>query len=223
MLQNYDHAVAVADGPIGQEIWGNMAEEIGVHLVTILLFSFRHIYNTKMPINNLDDFAKMKYRVPKNVVMIDTYKAFGSDPVPIAWSEALTATQTGTVDGGDLPIDVMFSQKFHDVAKHVAETGHFTLAPPFFVSDKFMQKLTDEQKDALHMAAKVATAASRFHTNYGMSIVKEKMIAAGVTFTSPDIGPWVERAKSVHKAFGEERGAEYVAIMDKNLRSSSIK
>ena len=42
--------------------------------------------------------------------MIDTYKAFGSDPVPIAWSEALTATQTGTVDGGDLPIDVMYSQ-----------------------------------------------------------------------------------------------------------------
>ena len=101
MLQNYEHAVAVADGPIGQEIWGNMAEEIGVHLVTIPLFSFRHIYNTKMPINNLADFAKMKYRVPKNVVMIDTYKAFGSDPVPIAWSEALTATQTGTVDGGD--------------------------------------------------------------------------------------------------------------------------
>ena len=66
-----------------------------------------------MPINNLADFAKMKYRVPKNVVMVDTYKAFGSDPVPIAWSEALTATQTGTVDGGDLPIDVMYSQKLY--------------------------------------------------------------------------------------------------------------
>jgi TRAP-type C4-dicarboxylate transport system substrate-binding protein len=215
MLQNFEHAVAVADGPIGQEIWGNMAEEIGVHLVTIPLFSFRHIYNTKMPINNLADFAKMKYRVPKNVVMIDTYKAFGSDPVPIAWSEALTATQTGTVDGGDLPIDVFMSQKFHDVAKHVAETGHFTLAPPFFVGDKFMQKLSDEQKEAMDMAARVATAASRFHTNYGMSIVKEKLIASGVTFTQPDIGPWVELAKGVHKAFGEERGPEYVAIMDK--------
>ena len=100
MLQNYDHAVAVADGPIGQEIWGNMAEEIGVHLVTIPLFLFVHVYNTKMPINNLDDFAKMKYRVPKNVVMIDTYKAFGSDPVPIAWSEALTATQTAPLMEG---------------------------------------------------------------------------------------------------------------------------
>jgi hypothetical protein len=41
------------------------------------------------------------------------------------------------------------------------------------------------------------------------------MKAAGVTFTSPDKGPGVEKAKAVHKAFGDERGAEYVAIMDK--------
>ena len=215
MIQNYEHAVKVADGPVGEEIWGDMPKEVGVHLYSIPLFSFRHIYNTKMPINNLADFAKMKYRVPKNVVMVDTYKAFGSDPVPIAWSEALTATQTGTVDGGDLPIDVMYSQKFHDIAKHVAKTGHFVLAPPFFVSDKFMKKLDDKQKEAMHMASKIATAASRFHTNYGMGIVQKKMEAAGVQFTQPDIGPWVEKAKKVHAEFGEKRGPEYVAIMDK--------
>ena len=214
MIQNYEHAVKVADGPIGQQIWGNMAEEVGVHLVTIPLFSFRHIYNTKMPINSLDDFAQMKYRVPKNVVMIDTYKAFGSDPVPIAWSEALTATQTGTVDGGDLPLDVIYSQKFHDVAKHVAKTGHFVLAPPFFVSDKFMQKMDDKQKEAFDMAVKIASAASRFHTNYGMDLVQQKLEAAGVTVTEPDIKPWVEKAKAVHEAFGKERGGDYPTIME---------
>ena len=58
MIQNYEHAVKVADGPVGQEIWGGMPKEVGVHLVTIPLFSFRHIYNTKQPINNLADFAK---------------------------------------------------------------------------------------------------------------------------------------------------------------------
>ena len=215
MIQNYEHAVKVADGPVGQEIWGGMPKEVGVHLVTIPLFSFRHIYNTKQPINNLADFAKMKYRVPKNTVMVDTYKAFGSDPVPIAWSEALTATQTGTVDGGDLPLDVQYSQKFHDIAKHVAMTGHFVPAPPFFVSDKFMKKLNDEQMEAMQMAAKIATAASRFHTNYGMSIVQKKMEGTGVKFTQPDIGPWVEKAKAVHTAFAKERGAEYTAIMEK--------
>lgn len=214
MIQNFDHAVKVADGPIGQKIWGDMAKEVGVHLVSIPLFSFRHIYNTKMPINTLADFAKMKYRVPKNVVMIDTYKAFGSDPVPIAWSEALTATQTGTVDGGDLPMDVFHSQKFHDVAKHVAKTGHFVLAPPFFVSDKFMKKMDANQKAAFDMAVKIATAASRFHTNYGMDLVQKKLEAAGVTITEPDIGPWVAKAKKVHEAFGKKRGGDYPAIME---------
>ena len=214
MIQNYDHAVKVADGPVGKMIWGDMPKEAGVHLISIPLFSFRHIYNTKQPINNLADFAKMKYRVPKNVVMVDTYTAFGSDPVPIAWSEALTATQTGTVDGGDLPIDVMYSQKFHDVAKHVAMTGHCVLAPPFFVSDKFMKKLNDEQKAALDMAAKIATAASRHHTNYGMGLVRTKMEALGVAFTEPDTGPWIEKAKAVHKAFAEKRGPEYVKLME---------
>jgi tripartite ATP-independent transporter DctP family solute receptor len=213
MIQNFEHAVKVSDGPIGQMIWGSMPKEVGVHLVTIPLFSFRHIYNTKMPINNLTDFAKMKYRVPKNVVMIDTYKAFGSDPVPIAWSEALTATQTGTVDGGDLPIDVMYSQKFHDVAKHVAKTGHFVLAPPFFVSDKFMKKMNDEQRAAMDMAAKVATAASRFHTNYGMGLVQKKMEKLGVKFTEPETGPWIAKAKTVHAAFAKKRGGDYPSLM----------
>jgi len=166
-----------------------------------------------MPINNLADFAKMKYRVPKNVVMIDTYKAFGSDPVPIAWSEALTATQTGTVDGGDLPLDVIYSQKFHDIAKHIAKTGHFVLAPPFFVSDKFMKKMDAKQKEAFDMAVKIATAASRFHTNYGMDLVQKKLEAAGVKVTEPDIKPWVAKAKSVHESFGEKRGGDYPALM----------
>ena len=214
MIQNYEHAVRVADGPVGQMIWGDMPKEVGVHLVSIPLFSFRHIYNTKQPINNLADFAKLKYRVPKNVVMVDTYTAFGSDPVPIAWSEALTATQTGTVDGGDLPIDVMYSQKFHDVAKHVAMTGHFVLAPPFFVSDKFMQKLDDEQRAALDMAAKIATAAARHHTNYGMGLVQAKLEKLGVKFTQPELAPWIEKAKSVHEAFAKKRGPEYTKIME---------
>ena len=77
-----------------------------------------------------------------------------------------------------------------------------------------MQKMDDKQKEAMEMAARIAEQASRFHTNYGMGIVEEKLIAAGVTFTRPDTGPWIEKAKQVHKAFAEERGAEYVKIMD---------
>ncbi len=213
MLQSYEHALKVVDGPVGQKIWGNMPKEAGVHLVKISLVSFRHVYNTKTAINSIKDFAPLKYRVPKNVVMVDTYKAFGSDPVPMAWSETLTAVQTGTVDGGDLPIDVIYAQKFHEVAKHVAMTGHFALAPPFFVSDKFMQKLTPAQKETMQMAADIAAAAAREHTLAGLAGVKKKLIASGVKFTNPDKKPFISAAAKVHDAFAAKRGAEYVELI----------
>ncbi len=214
MLQNLEHAFKVVDGDAGQRIWGAMPEEAGVHLVKIVLVSFRHIYNSKQSIDSIEDFRPLKYRVPKNVVMVDTYKAFGSDPVPMAWSETLTAVQTGTVDGGDLPLDVIYTQKFHEVAKHIALTGHFALAPPFFVSTKFMDKLTDEQKDALYMSADIAAAAARAHLRIGNEGFTQKLEAAGVQFTSPDTGPFIEAAAKVHEAFAAERGPEYVELVD---------
>ena len=215
MLQNYEHAIKVVDGPVGQMIWKDMPKEAGVHLVAITLVSFRHIYNTKKAITSISDFAPLKYRVPKNVVMVDTYKAFGSDPVPLAWSETLTAVQTGTVDGGDLPVDVIYSQKFHEVAKHIAMTGHFALAPPFFVSDKFMKKLSAEEKKAVYAAAKVAAAAARKQVlDKEASIIKTLKAKHGVKFTDPDKKPFIAAAAKVHSAFAKKRGPEYVKLIE---------
>lgn len=214
MFQSYEHAIRVIDGPVGQQIWGDMPKDAKVHMVKIPLVSFRHIYNTQTPINSIEDFKPLKYRVPKNVVMVDTYKAFGSDPVPIAWSETLTAVQTGTVDGGDLPIDVIYSQKFHEVAKHVAYTGHFALTPIFGVSDRFMSKLNDEQREMLQLAADIGAAAARKHTLTAEAGVAKKLEAQGVTFTHPDKTPFIEGAKMVHAAFAEERGPEYVKLIE---------
>jgi TRAP-type transport system periplasmic protein len=213
MLQSLEHVHKVVDGPVGDMIWADMPKEAGVHMVKISLVSFRHIYNTKTPINSIEDFKPLKYRVPKNVVMVDTYKAFGSEPVPMAWSETLTAVQTGTVDGGDLPIDVIYSKKFYESAKHVAMTGHFALTPPFFVSDKFMQKLSPAQKEAMYMAADIAAAAAREHTRQGLAGVRAKLEAAGVQFTSPDKAPFIAGAAKVKDAFAKDRGEVHVKLV----------
>lgn len=215
MLQNLKHGLKVVDGPVGQMIWKDMAKDTGVHLVAITFVSFRHIYNSKKPINTIADFGPLKYRVPKNVVMVDTYKAFGSDPVPLAWSETLTAVQTGTVDGGDLPIDVIYSQKFHEVAKNIAMTGHFALTPPFFVSDKFMSKLTADEKAAVYASAKVAGLAARKQVaEKEASIIETLKSKHGVKFTSPDTKPFIAAAAKVHAAFAKKRGGDYTKLIE---------
>ena len=214
MFQSYEHAIRVIDGPVGQMIWGDMPKDAGVHMVKIPYVVFRHLYNTNQAINSIEDFKPLKYRVPKNVVMVDTYKAFGSDPIPLAWSETLTAVQTGTVDGGDLPIDGIYTQKFYEVAKHIAYTGHFALTPVFGVSDKFMKKLTAAQMESFDLAVEIATDAARRHALNAESQYVSKLKKAGVKFTSPDKTPFIAAAARVHAAFAEKRGVAYVKLIE---------
>jgi TRAP-type C4-dicarboxylate transport system substrate-binding protein len=114
----------------------------------------------------------------------------------------------------NLPIDVIYAQKFYESAKHVAMTGHFALTPPFFVSDKFMKKLSPEQKEAMYMAADIAAAAAREHTRVGLSGVRTKLDAAGVQFTEPDKAPFIAAAALVKDAFAKDRGEEYVKLVN---------
>lgn len=215
IFKSPEHAEAVVDGPIGQAIWADMPKEARVHLVKIAAISFRHLYNTEKAIENIDDFKPLKYRVPKNSVMVDTYKAFGSDPVPLAWSETLTAVQTGTVDGGDLTIDVIYSQKFHEVAKHIAMTGHFVYTPPFFVSDRFMKKLTPEEKKAVYAAADVAAEETRkLILEDEAKLIESLKSKHGVSFTSPAREPFVQAAYKVQADFAKARGAEYERLIE---------
>jgi tripartite ATP-independent transporter DctP family solute receptor len=214
IFQSPEHAKAIVDGPIGQEIWKDMPSEAGVHLVKITAIAFRHLYNTERAIENIEDFKSLKYRVPKNSVMVDTYKAFGADPVPLAWSETLTAVQTGTVDGGDLTIDVIYSQKFHEVAKYIAMTGHFVFTPPFFVSDRFMSKLTDDEKKAVYAAANIAAEVTRKMVAEEESTLIDALKSEhGVAFTVPEKAPFIEAAAAVQAQFAKARGAGYEALV----------
>ena len=77
-----------------------------------------------------------------------------------------------------------------------------------------MDKLTDEQKDALYMAADIAAEAARAHLRIGNEGFTQKLIESGVQITTPDTKPFIEAAAEVHKAFAAERGPEYVELIE---------
>lgn len=209
VFQSYDHAIKVVDGPVGQKIAEKMLADTGVHLISFVEISFRNIYNSKRPINAIGDVAGLRYRVPKNKVMIDTYKAFGAEPTPIAWSDTFTATQTGVVDGGDSGVYWLKAAKFYEICKHYAITEHFALASPFLVSDKFMQKLTPEQRDLVRKAGNEAAQVERQAVLDSEESIAEEMKQAGVAFTYPDKAPFIAAAKVVQDEFVKERGELY--------------
>ena len=87
IFQNSDHLVKVANGPVGDRIREQIKADTGVHLLTFGGPSYRDFFNSKRPINTIEDMAGLKIRVPKNEVMLATFEAFGAEPIPLAWSE----------------------------------------------------------------------------------------------------------------------------------------
>ncbi|MCG8355552.1 MAG: TRAP transporter substrate-binding protein [Kiloniellales bacterium] len=215
IFQNTDHLLTVAGGQVGQKIRDKLQADTSVHLLTFGGPGYRDMFNSKRPINSIDDLSGLKLRVPKNQVMLATFEAFGAEPVPLAWSETPTALQTGTIDGGDNGTSVIREMKFFEFAKHLVILDHFAGFAPVFASNRFMGKLDADQRDAVLRAAK---EAGEYHTQVKLeeieSIRSWLSSEGGMAMTRPERAPFIAAAQKVQQQFAAERGDEFKALVD---------
>ena len=90
---------------------------------------FRFITNSKQPVAKLADLAPVKIRTPNNPIMIGVYRAWGTDPVPMAMDETFNALQQKVVDGQDNPLVSIATNRFYEVQKYITEP-HYKLDRP---------------------------------------------------------------------------------------------
>jgi len=160
LFRDYAHARAVLDGPIGQD----MLQKFPAKGIVALAWGengFRHMTNSKRPVNVPDDLKGLKMRTMENPVHIQAYKAFGIIPTPMAFTEVFTALQQGTVDGQENPLSVISAAKFEQVQKYMTLTGHVYSPALILMSKAQWDKLSAADKQAFADAAKEAVKANR--------------------------------------------------------------
>ncbi len=219
ILRDYAHATKVLEGPVGRELSEKSAKAAGFHIFSSTSIAFRNIYNTKRPIEKMADLKGLRFRVPPNPVAIATYKAFGVDPTPLPWSETLTATQTGIVDGGDLEPTGFLLNGFAEVAKYMAETEHFALVAPLLISDRFMKKLSAEQQAAVRRAAVESAKVGQEAELKLEKSIHGRLEAMGVKFSQPDKVPFIKAAAGVVDEIAKQRGPEFAELV-KQIRET---
>ena len=160
LFRDYAHARAVLDGPIGQELLTKFDSK-GIKALAWGENGFRHMTNSKRPINAPEDLKGLKMRTMENPVHIQAYKGFGIIPTPMAFGEVFTALQQGTVDGQENPISVISSNKFDQVQKYMTLTGHVYSAGIFLMNKALFDKLPEADKKIFLDSAKVAAKANR--------------------------------------------------------------
>ena len=160
LFKNYEHAHAVLDGPIGQEILDKFPEHDLIGLVWTEN-GFRNLTNSKHAVKEPEDAAGLKIRTMENPVHMEAFSKIGILPTPMAFPELFTALQQGTVDGQENPIGVIVSAKFSEVQKHLSLTNHVYSPAVIIVSPSVWDGLSDEEKTAFKEAGKAAAKAMR--------------------------------------------------------------
>ncbi len=160
LFRDYTHARAVLDGPIGQELLAKFPAK-GMVGLAWAENGFRHMTNSRRPVNVPDDLRGLKMRTMENPIHIEAYRQFGILPTPMAFTEVFTALQQGTVDGQENPLSVITAAKLDQVQKYLTLTGHVYSPAVFLMNKAQWEKLSEADKQAFLDAAKEAVKADR--------------------------------------------------------------
>ncbi|HHV06620.1 MAG TPA: DctP family TRAP transporter solute-binding subunit [Firmicutes bacterium] len=209
LFRDREHAYAVLDGPIGQ----NLLEKFEAKQILGLAFwenGFRHLTNSKHPVNTPEDVKGLKIRTMENPVHQDAFHALGAAPTPMAWSEVFTALQQKTIDGQENPIPIIYNQKIYEAQKHLALTGHFYSPSLLLMSAASMDKLSDEEQDIIRKAAVEAADYEREQIKIQEDEQIDKLKAEGMEITEPDHAAFQEATQSVYEKFEDQFGKELI-------------
>lgn len=143
----------VLDGPVGQRLLDSV-ESLNLRGLTWAGGAFRDMANSKRAVNTLEGMKGLKVRVMPTQVAIDSFRAMGINPVPMAYSEVFTALETGALDGHEHPPVDMLQNKMFEVEKYLTITGHVYTPVALIVSKKWFDSLSPEhQKIVREIAA----------------------------------------------------------------------
>ena len=205
-----EEAYKVLDGEVGKELLATL-EEAGLKGLAYAERGFRNVTNSVRPIANAEDLKGLKLRVMENEVYTATFKALDVNAVPMAWAEALTAMQQGTIEGQENPVNVMYSyklweygQKYATFDRHSYATAIITMSLDVFNTlDEATQEifLTSAQEAAEYERAWVAEQEAgqiQALKDNGMEIIE-----------TPDVESFRAAVQPVYAAYPQY--ADYIA------------
>lgn len=160
LFRDYTHARATMDGPVGQQLLAKMRDK-GLVGLAFGEVGFRHFTNSKHPIKKLADLKGLKIRTQENAIHLEAFRALGTQPTPMSWTEVLTALQQGTIDGQENPLSIAVSAKLWESQKYMTLSKHAFTPVAFYMSPGLFDKLSKDDQDIIRKAAEAGRAANR--------------------------------------------------------------
>jgi tripartite ATP-independent transporter DctP family solute receptor len=187
------------------------AQKKGLKVIAVWENGYRHITNSKRPINKPADLQGIKLRTPEGKWRVKMFQTYGANPSPMKFSEVFTALQTGVMDGQENPFTQIYSAKFQEVQKFLSLTGHVYTPAYATVGARKWATLPKDVRSTLEAVAKDTQGFVHRQAAKGDEELLGKLKAAGMQVNTPDKNAFIAASKPVYEDFAKEvKGAKQV-------------
>ncbi len=208
---------AVTEGPIGKGLLKKL-EPKGITGLAYWDNGFK-IMSANKPLHVPADFRGQKMRIQSSKVLDAQMRALGANPQVLAFSEVYQALQTGVVDGTENPPSNMYTQKMHEVQKHLTVSNHGYLGYAVIVNKKFWDGLPADIRGQLEQAMRDATTFEKAIAQRDNDLALEAIRKAGKTtiynLTPAEQAQWRQALLPVHKQMESRIGKDLIQAISR--------
>ncbi|GJJ01119.1 C4-dicarboxylate ABC transporter [Duganella rhizosphaerae] len=177
------------------------------------------VMSANKPLHTPADFKGLKMRIQSSKVLDAQMRALGANPQVLAFSEVYQALQTGVVDGTENPPSNMYTQKMHEVQKHVTVSNHGYLGYAVIVNKKFWDGLPADIRTALDKAMKDATtfekAIAQRDNDLALEAIKKTGKTEIYTLSVKEQAEWRKALLPVQKDMEGRIGKDLISAINK--------
>ena len=201
LVRDREHMGAIEEDVVWPDL-APQAEAAGYRMIAVWENGFRHVTNSRQPIETPADLDGVKLRTPSGVWRLKLFQALGANPTPMALSEVFIGLQTGVIDGQENPLAQIWGSKLYEVQDYLSLTGHVYTPAYVVVSPARWDGFPPEVRAILEAEAR-ATQAYVYETAMRLdSDLLDQVREAGVTVNAPDRQPFLDASVALYEEFG---------------------
>jgi TRAP-type C4-dicarboxylate transport system substrate-binding protein len=168
------------------------------------------------PVVRPEDMAGIKIRVPPGQMIVDTFKAFGAEPVTTPANGIYPALQNGKVDAQENPLAVVEGFRLYELVKYVSMTNHMWSGFNLMANLSTWQKLPDDVKTAIERNATKFVRQQRLDQNQRNTALREDFGKRGLVFNEVDQAPFRARLAGVYATWKEKLGSTCWSLLEES-------
>jgi C4-dicarboxylate-binding protein DctP len=200
-------------GPQGKALLESMRSK-GIKGLGYWHNGMKQLSSDKDRLKRPEDVKGLKFRIQASDVLEAQFRALGANPQKMAFSEVYQALQTGVVDGQENTWSNIYTQKFYEVQKTIAETNHGVIDYMVITNARWWDGLPADVRKGLDEAMAEATKFGNDLANELNARDRKRIDDAGKakiqTLGKDDLAAWRKAMAPVWKKFEGDIGKDLI-------------